>query len=180
MYFMKDSGSVHTVVDAWGSITTPTGTYENTIRLLTTTVSSQWMNFGMGWTFVGTSTLLDYTWYAENIKVSVMSITEFTDFVGYSVTYLADHNFPVGMKEQEKTSFNIYPNPAREKLHIESKDKMQNIRIFSMDGRLLQSQQLTIGKLETTLNIEQLPKGLYIVEIRFEKAEVSHKSLLKQ
>lgn len=179
MYFMKDSGSVHTVVDAWGSITTPEAHYDNVIRFTTTTTSTMWMNFGTGWTPLGTSTDIHYSWYAENIKTDVFSITEFVDVGGYSVKYLADHNFPVGIIEQEDVSFSIYPNPASERVHIKCEKEMTSVSIFSLDGRRLESRQI-YGINETSLELNQHPGGIYLIEVRYGHNEVLRERLLIQ
>lgn len=180
MYFMKDVGTATTTVDAWGSITTPEAHYDNVIRLVTTTTSDMYMNFGAGWVHTISNVDIHYSWMAENLKVSVFSITEFVSVGGYNATYLVDHNFPVGIEEQEELSFNLFPNPAGESVNILSEKAMEGVSIFSMDGRILQSRELNQGTMETSLDLNQYPKGLYLVEIRYGNGQVSHERLVKQ
>jgi hypothetical protein len=180
MYFMKDSGSVVTTVDAWGSITTPEAHYDNVIRLVTTTSSNMYMNFGAGWMFTGTNTDISYSWMAKDIKINVFSITEFITAGGYTLSYLMDHNFPMGIQEKEELSFEMYPNPATERVNIKSKKPIETINLYNIHGRMLQSHELHQGVAESTLDLKQCPKGIYLVEIRYGKGEVSHERLVKQ
>ncbi len=179
-YFMKDSGSIVTTIDAWGSITTPEAHYDNVIRLVTTSYSNLYMNLGAGWEFLGTDTVIYYSWIAKDIKIRVFSITYLVTSGGYGIHYLVDHNFPVGIQEKEELSFEMYPNPATDKVNIRSKKPMEAINLYSIDGRVLQSRELHQGVAESTLDLNQYPKGIYLVEIRYGNGQVSHERLVKQ
>ncbi len=77
-------------------------------------------------------------------------------------------------KEQEyEQNINIYPNPAKEILRIElAKNKTINtIKLFSIDGKLVK----TYPKSNTLLDISDIPKGQYLLFIRF-----NNESVIKQ
>ena len=56
---------------------------------------------------------------------------------------------------------------------------METINLYSIDGRMLQSRELHQGVAESSLDINQYPKGIYLVEIHYGKGEISHQRLVK-
>ncbi len=166
-YFMKDSGSIHVEADAWGSIVTPEGTYNNVLRLTTTTESYMYMNFGAGWTFTGSSTDVNHSWYSDGLKLPVMSISEFDASQEYIVSYLADHNFPVGIPEQETAELKLYPNPATDRLWIQSEEELLSVRVYSMDGRLITEEYIrSTGEGIWEVSLSGNKPGLYVIEAK--------------
>ena len=58
----------------------------------------------------------------------------------------------------------IYPNPANDKLYIESEQLInQNIEIYDLNGKLINSK--IIGSSNTEIDIADLPQGIYFVKI---------------
>lgn len=166
-YFMKDSGSIHVEADAWGSIITPEGTYNNVLRLTTTTESYMYMNLGAGWTFTGSSTDVAHTWYSDGLKLPVMSISEFDASQEYTVSYLVDHNFPVGIPEQEKAELKIYPNPASCRVWIKTGEEVLSVRIYSIDGRLVSEEYVPSSENETrSISLQGYTPGLYVIKLK--------------
>ena len=78
-YYFHDSTSATVEADAWGSITTPAGSFQNVLRLKTTEVSRSWYKFDIGepWMYMGEFIYISYHWYDAAIKVPVMVIHEF-------------------------------------------------------------------------------------------------------
>lgn len=72
----------------------------------------------------------------------------------------------LGLNETNKVNgLTIYPNPAKDKLTIQSKAEMQSIRLFDLAGRLI----LELNHTNTTkrqLDIDQLSSGVYFMEVR--------------
>lgn len=66
---------------------------------------------------------------------------------------------PIASAEQLR----IYPNPTKGKLHIAGNSKpLQNITIYNSFGRIVQA---NINVLNGTIDLSQLPNGLYFVKI---------------
>jgi len=71
-------------------------------------------------------------------------------------------------------SFSVYPNPSNQQINIESEQIFDNIKIFDATARELKN--FTFNN--KTINIENLPKGFYI--IRFLRQEnVFSKTFIK-
>jgi len=73
--------------------------------------------------------------------------------------------------------FNIYPNPATDKLIIEFQLKDGVVMLYNMLGQEIQSNQLVSG--ENNMNLELLASGVYVVRILTEQGEFSQK-IVKQ
>jgi GEVED domain/Secretion system C-terminal sorting domain len=64
---------------------------------------------------------------------------------------------------QKVKNIKIYPNPAQDEINLESETKIDYVTISDFSGREFLKKD--IGKVKSTLNISQLPKGNYIVTI---------------
>ncbi|MFZ1524324.1 MAG: T9SS type A sorting domain-containing protein, partial [Saprospiraceae bacterium] len=75
--------------------------------------------------------------------------------------------------ETPETVVNVFPNPAKDRLNIYiiSENSSNQIRIFDLTGKMIYGQ--TANEMLTTLDIEQLTKGMYFVKI------VSEEGILK-
>lgn len=61
-----------------------------------------------------------------------------------------------------ENEFSMFPNPASEKLFIQSTKEVEGLIIYSITGKMLIS-EMNLG-FETTLDISDLSKGMYLVE----------------
>ncbi len=62
----------------------------------------------------------------------------------------------------EKTSLNIFPNPATHSITIHSNKTINSYEIYSITGKLMNHQQNIEN---TTINISTLPKGIYLLKV---------------
>ncbi len=77
--------------------------------------------------------------------------------------------------------YNFYPNPATNKISIETKSKLQGIitiRIFNMNGALLQQEKFQ-SQNRIEMDVSSMAKGIYLVKIQTEK-EIESKKLVVQ
>lgn len=182
-HVMRDSGYVSVEADAWGSITTPTGTYPNVLRLKTTSVIHSWYRFDINepWTYLGEFTDISYNWYTPDIKVPVLTIMEFLFKNGrdnmFALHYLAEYEFPTGIENLDKNTFKLYPNPANNTIHVECGDEYlaEDITIYNQQGKEVLRQNLRHG----TLDVSDLKPGCYFVELRAKKATITRKLVIK-
>ena len=179
-YVMRDSGQVTVEADAWGSITTPVDTYPGVLRLKTTSVIHSWYRFDIGepWFYLGEFTDVSYTWYAPNIKVPVLTIMEFLWDKGlYSVHYLAEYESPSGIESPENIGFSLYPNPAKNAVHILYSEDLPagEIIIYNLQGREMIRQNARNGRID----LSGLSQGCYFVELRSERSSLTRKLVIQ-
>jgi hypothetical protein len=78
----------------------------------------------------------------------------------YCMTGIAGY---VSLEEKEGVLIDVYPNPAKDFITIESKNKIDEITIYDLGGRV-------VKKLlnQNIVSVSELEKGVYNVEIRTE------------
>jgi photosystem II stability/assembly factor-like uncharacterized protein len=73
-----------------------------------------------------------------------------------------------------KVNIQIKPNPVTDNVHIQSTNTLHQIEIYDVKGVKRASQETTEG-LETTLNMERLPKGMYFLKIHTATQTITHR-----
>ncbi|MBK6983566.1 MAG: T9SS type A sorting domain-containing protein [Bacteroidetes bacterium] len=64
-----------------------------------------------------------------------------------------------------QNSFNIFPNPANEVVHLQSSQKIDYIEIYNPLGQRMYSKEIS-GLFNTEVSINDIPSGLYIFKIK--------------
>jgi hypothetical protein len=85
----------------------------------------------------------------------------------------------VGMNESQESGLILYPNPATDKITIETSDasKNNNLVIINIDGKELIAHSLSNQK--TVIDINTLPGGVYFVRLTNDKT-VEVEKMIKQ
>ncbi len=159
---IHEHGNVTVTADAWGSVSTPAGVYNNTLRVKSEYTYTDSV-FMMG-TFISatTNSYTDYEWYTATSHTAVISISVSGD--GSSVSYRSD-----GVGIDEQTGFQcqmyIYPNPATNRINVEFPGKMSNnteVFICNLAGKQVVQGIKTGNKYSS--DISALPSGEYIIK----------------
>lgn len=181
-YFMRDSSIVTVEADAYGTITTPAGEFQNVLRIKRTTIDYSWYNYGSGWIPLGASTDIQYEWYAPNIKVPVMIIQEMDWLPGfYYVRYLVEYNFHSGIEDRVEYHLEIFPNPTTDRVTIKTDEMINSVRIYSLMGQQLDVAIPRTGQPhQQTVDLSKYPKGVYLIEVGFEDGNVVRERIIKQ
>ncbi len=84
-------------------------------------------------------------------------------------------------KGLNKDLFTIYPNPAQSQINIEASNNMpiNNIRIIDMTGRTVYSTKAILNATSVTLPVNQLNRGVYILEVQSGSKKSSKKIVIK-
>jgi len=91
------------------------------------------------------------------------------DYNAPIVTNEAKTTFAVLNAEQfnRDTSIKLEPNPTRDFIKIRSKNTLQSVQLFDVNGRILQT--AIENKKETTIDLSAVTKGIYFVKITSDK-----------
>ncbi len=73
-----------------------------------------------------------------------------------------------------KNDVKIYPNPAKDFINVTSKKEINSIEILEQSGKKISESK------ELKINVSQLPKGIYILKIKFTNESSSIQKLIKQ
>lgn len=93
--------------------------------------------------------------------------------------YLQD-NSSVDNREDASTVVDLFPNPVQNELHInfEEINPPVNCSIYSTQGILLQ--QVMLEQIENTIQLEHLPLGIHLVQLRTSKGNYFYQKIIKQ
>ena len=106
------------------------------------------------------------TFSAGNVTVQKTDNTT-VEYLLSGMKYLSFQDFTTGINEQQMAAGNTlltYPNPVNDVLKIDlrgTKNQGGSISILTLDGKVMQTQQ-TEGTGTVTLNLSQLPQGIYL------------------
>ena len=95
-----------------------------------------------------------------------------TDVKNNKVTYSDSQNLSIN--ELDKITFDIFPNPATDLITIKSSENINNIKIYSLNGLLIKN----VSNI-SSINIKDLAKGSYIINISTQKGFHSQKFIKK-
>jgi hypothetical protein len=163
--------------DAFGSITTPGGTYPNTLRVkgFQSTIDSIFVYVVGTWNFVQrqTDSTTSYDWLQNTQDAEVFSLSLDKKNKITKARYLQSFSNNVAAVTQPSVSFNLYPNPASDMTHLIYENKstgMVNIQLIDITGKqaaVLLNEEQGVGKQNVAINLGalHLPKGLYFVQL---------------
>ena len=168
---LTHNGHVYDTTDAFGTLITPTGTYDalriKSVDFTTSEIEVQlnalfpvWVPFT---TVEDTSTT--YTWHA---KEEMLAIAEMAfDSVGNPARFTYSAVPPVTTvsvsNQQEEADISVYPQPANDFLYLKGLNDFYNYtsEIISIDGRIVARNPLG----STRIAVSNLSRGMYILRL---------------
>lgn len=80
--------------------------------------------------------------------------------------------------------FVLYPNPVSDVLHIHLDSgvslNIEHVQIFNLNGKIIYNHRIDYNnKTEYSINISQLPKGVYLCEIHYNNTKSTKKIIKK-
>ncbi len=133
-------------------------------------------------------------WAAQkhNTNFSVYGIMGFSALYGsgtngYITPITNNLNLPVSHKNNIHANIAVYPNPTQDLTHIQvnSRQKLKSVRIelLSLNGQKLyildKKNNLNQHTFLTSINLSNLPEGIYLVRIIINKNKAQQQKLIK-
>ena len=144
------------IYDGYGTLELPFKTFENVIRIKVVTSS-------IIKSTEDTITVTDYLWLDRNGNHPLMKITRSSDPTRYIIIYKNGELDNTSVDIINDISFNLYPNPAKEYINIESdKHTLKQYEIININGELVRSGNIESNKID----IERLSKGAYLLRVK--------------
>ncbi|MBN2668629.1 MAG: T9SS type A sorting domain-containing protein [Bacteroidales bacterium] len=169
------------VIDAWGTATTPEGTF-NVLRMheQVITIDSVFaIIYGFEMyqpDYSNFDTSYFYNFYTNDATIKYPLLEVQYDPADVSIIQTKWVTFP---EEQnistinESSKLNFYPNPAQDFIYLNQKVSKTETTIFSVDGRIL------IKSTDATIDISSLKPATYVIRIENENGATTQK-LIKQ
>lgn len=177
-------GTVFDTVDAWGTITTPVGTY-NCLRQKHVEHSYDSLlirlfppPFGTWTTFsVGRDTSVSYSWLALETKMNVAELSFDTLGNPKNFTWTLIPPLTTSIESVDETGIMVYPNPVSDFLSISSPEpgELYSLDLWDNTGRLVKSVVISAN---TQVSIEELNTGIYLYELRHNNQQIKHGKLM--
>ncbi len=152
------------VADGWGSITTPTKTYPNTLRVKTTLYITDTIyvdQFSFGQT-INRPIEVRYEWLTQTDNAPVMSVTQNGGQIS-NVKYLT----PIAATiEESKFDLTIFPSNQEGIFNISNPQNfpISSIQCYDLFGRLLISEHYQFN----SIDIRNYPNGVYLIHLESE------------
>ena len=104
----------------------------------------------------------------KNIKIGFRGYNDFGEFLAFDwfvddVKVIPTDTTDVNVNELAALKLNVYPNPAKDVIHIEAAKNIQNVQLMSITGVLLEERKTNAQSVK--LNLEGYSKGIYMVRI---------------
>lgn len=171
-YFQEQDRSYE--IDAWGTITTPAGTYD-ALRLRMEIVAEDSVfvdTFGQGFTFTRVTT--SYQWLAPGEGVPVFEITE-SDFGAPTARYKSDEEVPISVPEaSDRQVASISPTLCDTHFKVSGQDSGVPVLLFDLQGR-----QLAQFNQATFCDLSGLPAGCYIAVLQSQGKPHSERLIIR-
>lgn len=154
-----------TVVDGWGQVITPHGTF-GALRTMSTIDFTDSLRITIGetemWIEMPTPTQIIYSWWANDQKIPVLEVV-MQDFFGTesvtSVEYKDRDWSDLSVSESNlESNYIVYPNPSNALVSAVGPAKVDRIEVYDMSGKLV-----TFGN--QTIDVSSLESGVYVLEI---------------
>lgn len=172
-------------IDAWGMVTTPTGTYnalrQYTVERNTTTIYGK--SFGV-WSLLpfGTNPTYDttytYQWWSNDPGTGFPVLEMTTDNTGSAkgASYMVPSPaVSVASAAPIENKVSVYPNPASLFVEVKSSSSISQLKVLDMTGKLVLNER--IAGMTAKLDVSALPVGSYILKIESGEGKVSYESI---
>ncbi len=163
----KHSETKSVDVDAWGSVTLPSGTY-NALRTkeVRYTIDSTWVLFFGSWTFFSETldTTITYNWYSDEVDPGFTLVS-----MDYDLNTAGNVSFLLGtltgIENKEAAKVRLFPNPVSDNLKVTLPRPVSGeFFIYNSSGQRVKKETLN-GSLLLETDVSTLPAGTYFVVI---------------
>ncbi len=172
-------------VFSWDSTLYVGGSFQSAGGVLGTHYIAKWKN--TTWAPVGSGlegetfafAVYDSILYAGGLGYEIDGniVPGIVRLMDYPDTFLIDTTGISEIKDDD-LRIEIYPNPATETVTVTT-ENIKEIRVTNLLGQIMQNTNYVTLKNEVELNIELLPQGIYLLQVRT-KSEVSNVKFIKQ
>ncbi|WP_430412213.1 T9SS type A sorting domain-containing protein [Kordia sp.] len=180
------TGTFTATVDAYGTLNIPDATFPDYAAPVTRLRVDQNLSFSIPPIFnnIGTLTQTTYYYYdntADNIAFRYTDATIFSSFLGINEnTETHERNSAVTLSRNtiDASSFQLYPNPAKDFITIDSKDNqvIKSVSIVDVQGRNVFTSTVETARISVTT----LQQGIYFITLETSTGAVTTKKFIKQ
>jgi carboxypeptidase D len=87
---------------------------------------------------------------------------------------------PLGINDEPLTNVNIYPNPVKDKLYIDTANhSLQNIALYNLLGEQILQRTISENTLRTAIDLKQIKQGIYLIKLDFAEGSLIKKIIIQ-
>jgi hypothetical protein len=162
-------------VDGWGTLTTPDSTYDvlrvRAERYIIDTVYIEQLELGQR---IERPLQIDYTWLSPDLDGVIFETTVIEGQVVSGRMRGTPSTLSTG--EIAAASIILYPNPASASFRIAGLETGGELKIWTATGKLVRTEHLT--SFHPHVNVQDLPNGVYMIEIATPSASVAQRMVI--
>lgn len=167
----KQAKERYSVIDGWGTITTPFGSFEALrIKHIIYEVDSLYFDDGSSqgqWTIIPVPESHEYEWYSNTEKNPILKITTNINLgveIISNITYRDIYRESLNLTEKHTLSTRVFPNPVTNNLYIQSTSKLDELEICSLEGKIIE--HIQPNAFFYNLNTSSMAPGSYLVKLK--------------
>ncbi len=113
----------------------------------------------------------------EKVRQSAHLYNNPTSQLGYGIPDFGEaYEDMMSVQDMDSNSLvQIYPNPSSGMVNIQSEKQVQQIQVISLEGKIIRKYNSS-----TQINIQDLPKGVYVLKIQLENGKTEVQNLIKK
>ena len=85
---------------------------------------------------------------------------------------IEDYNDTTGINDNYMTDVNVYPNPVKDRLYIETSTQIQSVEVYDIYGRVQNLRNSETQKLRNSIDVSNLNSGIYFVKVKTEEGNI--------
>ena len=157
--------------DGFGTLQMPTNkTYSNVFRIKQIVKDTNYV-------INTTTTYISYIWYKQGGQVPLLRITN-AGGVNFIAHGSKSNNISTGINENNsELTTQVYPNPTQGQINLNSNKRIISITVYNLLGKQVLTKE--VNAQEAKINIDHLPKGMYVVNLIFDEGSLSKKVILE-
>jgi hypothetical protein len=131
---------------------------------------------GGAFSLLGNSTSTQYTHTAPGIGTHCYYVTAVYD-EGESDPSNTDCETLTGIEDYLSSQVQVYPNPAKDAVHIQSDGEIQSIVVYNFSGQVAYEKE--VHSTHFTINVSQFNPGVYLFRIRTEGETITQRIVVE-
>lgn len=182
--FYDESGNYDGIVDGYGTLVTPNGSFENVLRVTSTSTDHEFTSTLNGVpNNSGTTNFTSHFYYKAGVPLPLVSLsTSITHYDDGTVdTTTSCYYIPITTVSIDETiannqQINMFPIPATTHLNLELESEAETefgFTLFSIDGKtshIWPVHRIQNGKNLIQLALPEVPSGMYLIQLQGENS----------
>ena len=111
---------------------------------------------------------------AQTIRIGVQCLTQEGSMLMIDDVKITTTGFLGTNESKTKYDVIVYPNPIKSLLTVESKSRISDLKLFSLDGKLIENSNTN------EMDLSRYSSGNYLLEVRFDDNNTIVKKIIKQ